>query len=112
MKPIPRKVKNLIISALAALIFVLICLPGLIVARKEAHTSFCINNLMQIDAAKHTWAKENNKTSNDVPTWQGLQPYLGYGTNLAALACPDGGIYAIGRIGEAPKCSITNHCLN
>jgi hypothetical protein len=58
---------------------------------------------MLIDAAKQTWASKENKTTNDVPTWDDLKPYL----RIQGLPkCPDGGIYTIGRLDEMPRCSI------
>lgn len=70
----------------------------------------CINRLRQIDAAKEQWALEQHKTTNDVPTWNDLYPYLSsnftnnWFTNGIPV-CPGGGICTIGRIGEPPVCS-------
>ena len=74
--------------------------------RRTSPTNECINNLRAIDAAKQEWAIEKNKTTNDIPTWDNILPYLGhYWTNHAPI-CPSGGKYTIGKVGEPPKCSI------
>ncbi len=65
----------------------------------------CVNNMRQIDGAKQQWALVNKKTTNDIPTWSDLAPYLSRnGTNLPV--CPGGGVYTLGRLGEPPKCSV------
>ncbi len=66
----------------------------------------CINNLRQLDGAKQTWALEERKTTNDVPTWDDLRGYMKF-----QLVCPQGGAYTIGRVGDRPKCSIPQHRL-
>jgi hypothetical protein len=71
------------------------------------HGNFCTQNLRQIAGAKQTWAMENHKTSNDVVTWQDVQPFLGRGRAGTLPVCPQGGIYTLGRIGEQPKCSLS-----
>ena len=71
----------------------------------------CVNRLMQIESAKQEWAIEDNKTTNDVPTWRDLYPYLAesftnyYFTNGKPV-CPEGGTYTLGRVGVPPTCSI------
>jgi len=61
-----------------------------------------------IDGAKEMWARENYKTTNDVPTWDDLavgpNRYLKEKPN-----CPAGGTYTIGRVGELPRCSFPDH---
>jgi predicted RNase H-like nuclease (RuvC/YqgF family) len=74
----------------------------------DAERDACINNLSQIDAAKHEWALELNKTANDIPTAQDLLVYLPGGT---FPVCPSGGTYTIGAVGVAPTCSIPGHVL-
>ncbi len=72
----------------------------------------CLNKLRQIDGAKQQWALENNKTSDDTPTWKDLAPYFCRGTsstNFIHPRCPYGGLYFIGKVGEAPSCTIRSH---
>jgi hypothetical protein len=69
----------------------------------------CALRLEAIDAAKSQWALENHRTTNDVPTWDDLQPYLpqhmSHVTN-GVWYCPMGGHYTLGRLGEPATCSI------
>jgi ABC-type transporter Mla subunit MlaD len=72
----------------------------------------CINNLRLIDAAKQQWVLENKKQNTDAPpTLEDLRPYLGHGPNGELPACPDGGVYTVGPIGEKPTCNIPGHVL-
>ena len=61
----------------------------------------CVNHLMQLDGAKQQWELERHKTTNDTPTLDELRPYL-----KQTVACPEGGTYIPGRVGEPPRCSI------
>ncbi|HZV35035.1 MAG TPA: prepilin-type cleavage/methylation domain-containing protein [Verrucomicrobiae bacterium] len=100
--------KKAIIGLGAIGLFSLTCLIVIqFVRARSCHCeNACVNNLRQIDGAKQTWALENNKSSNDVVTWQQIQPYLGRGPEGSIPVCPQGGRYILGRIGELPKCSI------
>src|SRR5580698_11184280 len=53
-----------------------IAIPNFVKARETAQQNACINNLRQIDAAKHQWALENNTKETDTPTENDLLPYL------------------------------------
>lgn len=74
----------------------------------QANVNTCINNLRLIDGAKQTWALENNKTANAVPTPQDLIPYL---PNQFFPQCPVGGSYSINAVNARPTCSIAGHAL-
>jgi hypothetical protein len=102
------KVKILIVGILMVLVLLWMILPNFMRARTMADMNTCLNHLQQIDGAKQLWAKEHNKNANDIPTWNDLKPYLG----LPFPVCPDGGIYTLGRVADAPKCSIPGHYLN
>lgn len=93
-----------IIGLLAA-----IAIPNFVKARQTAQTNACINNLRIIDAAKQQWALEKGKKSDDTPTEEDLQPYIG--RNGKFPKCPQGGTYTIGSVGESPTCSIPGHQL-
>lgn len=86
-----------------------IAIPNFVKARQTAQMNACINNLRQIDAAENQWALEHNKTKDDVPTKEDLQPYLRGG--MESLHCAAGGTYTIGPVGEGPTCSIPEHKL-
>jgi hypothetical protein len=73
----------------------------------SAIVSPCVLNLRTIKSVKDLWMMENDKTTNDTPTWDDLRPLAktcGW-TNWPPI-CPQGGTYAIGQIGETPTCSI------
>lgn len=81
----------------------------------------CCSNLSHTSLAKEVWAEEFGKTTNDVPTWLELRPYLNLDRSVNSAVwrngrpiCPRGGVYSIGRVGDPPKCSIgarENHVL-
>jgi hypothetical protein len=104
-----RRIKNLIIAATLITVasFVVRAIPAFDRARMTSADNACINNLRQIDGAKTEWALEHHKTTNDVPTWADIQPYCG----REFPRCPQGGIYTIGRVDEAPKCFHPGHVL-
>src|ERR1051325_720075 len=91
-----------IIGLLAA-----IAIPNFVRARQTAQTNACINNLRRIDGAKQQWALEHQKKAEDTPTAIDLQPFL---DNFPT--CPAGGTYTIGKVSEAPTCSVPGHHLN
>ena len=80
--------------------------------RRSSKIPPCHELLVLTDLAKHDWAADESKTSNDIPTWDDLRPYFpDWATNLVVWTngrpvCPDGGTYTIGRVGEPPRCSI------
>jgi len=87
-----------------------IAVPNFVKARQSAQVQFCINNLRRIDSAKQSWALEKNKTSEDIPSAEDLDAYLGK-QSFGALHCPSGGTYSINKVGEPPTCTIPNHRL-
>ena len=88
-----------------------IAIPNFVAARSTSQQNACINNLRLIDAAKQQWALEHKKQKTDTPTMEELRPYFGQGPNAIAPACPDGGVYMIGSLGEKPTCSVPGHFL-
>ena len=67
----------------------------------------CAANLRQIDGVKQQWTLEHHKSTNDIPTWSDLFPYLREADGYVLVPfCPRGGIYSLGRADERPKCSI------
>lgn len=76
-------------------------------ARSEGNPGNCRVHLMWIDADKQNWALDHHKSTNDVPTWEDIRPYLPRGKVEHEIpVCPQGGKYMIGRVAEKPKCSI------
>jgi hypothetical protein len=101
----------LILLAVIALVVLAVAIPNFIRARSTSASNFYVNSLRQIEAAKQQWALESSKTTNDVPTWSELLPFLDTGfTNYfltnGVVVRPKGGIYTIGRVGEPPTCAI------
>lgn len=89
------------IAAAAVVILVLVVVSiGFRVNTRPAPNS-CLNNLRQLDGAKQLWALENEKTTNDVPALKELTAVLG-----RMPACPEGGYYTVGPVGEPPVCSV------
>jgi hypothetical protein len=101
----------IIILAVITMVVLAIGIPNFIRAHSSRSAAPCINRLRYIDGAKQQWALEQNKTTNDLPTWSDLFPYLGssftnsYWTNGRPI-CPEGGVYTLGRVGVSPTCSL------
>jgi hypothetical protein len=76
---------------------------------KYPNRSACIANLKNIEGAKATWALENHKETNAVPTDADL-----FGRTLYISEkppCPGNGTYTLGAVSEKPRCSIRGHTL-
>jgi hypothetical protein len=106
MKP-KRIILFVAIFVLAIVAFVLL-LPNFLIlgVNNVSSSNACINNLRIIDSAKDQWALEHGKTSNDIPTWDDVRPYLGRLPSNNIPVCPSGGTYTLGRVGSPPTCSI------
>jgi len=96
-----KKVVIVVVALFAVGIAGLVILPTFIRARSTSSSNACLNNLRQIEAAVEQWAVENHKTTNDIPTWDAISPYL-----AGERVCPEGGTYTLGHVGEHPRCSI------
>jgi len=68
----------------------------------------CIDNLRLLDTAKQQWALENNKKGTDVPSARDLEKFF---PNGRLPTCPQGGVYTIHAVDEAPTCSRPGHEL-
>ena len=86
-----------IIGLLAA-----IAIPNFVRSRNTTQKKGCINNLRQIDGAKHQWALENRKGDAATPVPDELKTYI-----LRGLfpACPVSGMYTISAMTICPTCS-------
>jgi hypothetical protein len=93
-------------AAVLACYFVTRGVTWLIRARTESAAYSCVAALKSIDGAKATWALENQKGTNDTPTWEGICVYLGHGRLEDIPRCPAGGKYTLGNMRETPACSI------
>jgi prepilin-type N-terminal cleavage/methylation domain-containing protein len=91
-----------IIGLLAA-----IAVPNFVKARTTSQTNACIENLRKIDGAKHAWAVENKKVSDDTPGDADL-----FGDTLyirTKPVCPAGGNYRLEAVREKPGCDKPGH---
>jgi type II secretory pathway pseudopilin PulG len=77
--------------------------------REAFQRNKCLNNLRVIDSAKRIWVIRYHKQTGDVPTADDIAPYL---PGRQMPACPGGGTYEIGPVGEDPTCSIADHQLH
>jgi prepilin-type N-terminal cleavage/methylation domain-containing protein len=94
-------------------LFVAIAIPNFIIARSNAQTKTCINNLRQIDSAKQQWAIEASPAPSTTPLSTDIQPYLGRGAgSITAVVCPQDPAqsiltsYLIGGLGIPPTCAV------
>ncbi len=91
------------VVALVVVVLAVAVVPVFIRARNTSASNACVNHLRQIAGAKEQWAVENRKTTNDIPSWADIKPYLWH---EEVPQCPDGGTYILGRVGEPPRCSL------
>jgi hypothetical protein len=96
----------MILSIVMALVVLNWTTKTIIRARTTRAMNACVNNLRQIQGTKEQWGIDHQMPANAIPTWADIQPYLGRGPDGTLPHCPDGGVYIIGRVNEAPKCSI------
>jgi hypothetical protein len=68
----------------------------------------CISNLLQIDGAKEQWAADNKAGLGTAVIEAQIAEYIKGGR---LPQCPKGGKYIIGKVGELPRCSISDHAI-
>ena len=99
----------LIFSGGAGLLVLALGIAAFVRARNTPASNACINNLRHLNAVKQQWAVENSMSTNAMPTWEALRPYMSTAEQEGRpvrLVCPEGGVYLPGRTGDAPTCSI------
>src|ERR1700751_3030318 len=64
----------------------------------------CARSLQDLALSTKAWADANSKTADDTPTTADILPYI-----RRMPACPGGGTYTQGKVGEAAACSIGAH---
>jgi type II secretory pathway pseudopilin PulG len=84
-----------------------IALPNFVKARSTSCANACINNLRQIDAAINQFALEHHLTNGASINYpDDLTPYIKLNKAGSIPPCPDGGKYFVGKVGDAPACSL------
>ena len=85
-----------------------IALPNFVKARSTSCANACINNLRQIDAAINQFALEHQMATNGATLHypDDLTPYIKLNSAGKIPPCPDGGTYQVGKVGDAPACSL------
>lgn len=103
-----RTLATIVLAFLGLICVVALFLP----ARADNYNSSaaCRNNLKEIQIAKRVWEDERGTSTNEVPTWTDLGPYIRKRENSRSWQngvpkCPKGGTYTIGKLDELPKCS-------
>ena len=94
----------ILVAGLVAVLLTAFVGPSFIRARSTSASNGCVNNLRQLDGAKQQWMVENHKTTNDVPAWQDILPYL-----KQKPVCPQGGTYVLGPPGKLPGVHLAIH---
>jgi hypothetical protein len=92
-----------LVGAVAAVVLAAVVVPAFVRARNTSSSNACVMHLRQIAGAKEQWVIENHGTTNDVVSWSDIKPYL---SHEQVPQCPDGGTYILGRVAEAPRCSL------
>ena len=80
-----------------------IAIPSFINSRSKAKARACAANLREINQAKEQLAMAKSLPEGFAVNADDLQGYL---RDQAFPACPTGGLYTIGAVGESPTCSI------
>ena len=91
----------ILLVALCAVVVAAFAIPAFIRARNTPASNACVSNLRNLDGATQQWALDNRKTTNDIPSWTDVRPYMS-----ETLVCPQGGTYSLGRLDSPPGCSI------
>ena len=90
-------------------LLMLIAIPAFAEARIHSARNACINNLRRISDAKDQWAQETGKGGNCIPRDVDLfGPALYIRTKPE---CPARGQYDLGKVGDSPTCTVTEHTL-
>ena len=93
---------EIMIVILIIAILLAVAVPQFIKARTQSWQKVCMTNLRAIDNAKEQLAGDN-KLNNGAPVAPGdIWPAYIRGSNFPA--CPGGGNYTIGDIGQTPIC--------
>lgn len=101
-----EKILTCVIVAFSALMlwaFLISAVPH----RHRPNKNVCMANLRTMAGAKETWAAENRKGTNSVPTTDDLFGPILYIKEIPR--CPFGGTYTLNAVNQKPTCSIPDH---
>ena len=96
----------LFVITVAAAVLGSILLPVVARDRAETQRTQCIQNLIQLDAAKQRWAEEHNKIKGDAVDADQIRQFL---KEQQMPQCPVGGVYTLNPVGTHVQCSAYNH---
>jgi hypothetical protein len=96
----PNSIWRIIIAVLLVAAFAAVC-ARMISARHETASIFCVQNLIRIQQIKEQWGMEHAQKTNAPVAWSDILPYM-----AERPRCPAGGRYVVGRLNEAPTCTI------
>lgn len=85
-------------------IWAALMVPAINKARDRAYAVQCQSNLRQIESVKMQLSLERNLADGTSVTLADLD--ANGGGMLGQLKCPRGGDYAVGAVGEEPRCSV------
>jgi hypothetical protein len=97
-----KRLAILELGILLCIAAVIVCAPYFVRARVTSGSNTCLGHLRQIYGAKEQWARERDKSTGNVVTWEDILPYFW-------PYCPAGGEYTIGSMGTDPSCTIVEH---
>jgi len=105
--PIPQKARILILLPLLSIAILLAGAPYFIKPGCTSAANACINNLREIDAAANELALEKNlRTGDKINYPDDLTPYIKLNKDGRIPPCPQGGVYSLKKVGDAPTCSL------
>ena len=106
---------GVVVSSLFTLIFtvltvvlVIVAIPNLQEARKQAQINACRSNLHTMEGAIMQWALEKRKADDAEVTLEDIASYMRDGI---LPRCPSGGEYELFTVEDKPTCTVVGHTL-
>ena len=105
---------GVVVSSLFRLIFtaltvvlVIVAIPNIKEARKEAQISACKSNLRTMEGAIMMWALEKRKADGSEVSLEDIESYMKDGIPR----CPSGGEYELYTVEDKPTCNVGGHTI-
>ena len=109
-------VAGVVVSSLFTLVFtvltvvlVIVAIPNIQEARKEAQINACKSNLRTMEFAIAQWALEKRKADDAEVTLEDIASYMKDGI---LPRCPSGGEYELFTVEDKPTCTIIGHTID